>query len=186
MKIKLFRKIFIAMILCLSLSTQNLQSEEKPQTNDAPHIAGWFSIGLGKCYFGPTGYYSLSFAYNENICTVRYLTADEFKLNFGGASYDNPMLSIKEKGMLYGRSYRKENLFLSLSGGIGYISGIDRGKKIAEKVYERVNISTYGIPFEAKFRFDIGFVGIGGAWFGNINRQKFLSGGLLEISIGVF
>jgi hypothetical protein len=75
---------------------------------------------------------------------------------------------------------------LSISAGVGYISGIDRGKKITEHQFEQVNISTYGIPFEAKFRLNIGFLGFGGGWFGNINSQKFLSGGMIEISIGVY
>jgi hypothetical protein len=103
-----------------------------------------------------------------------------------GAHYDNPPFSIKEKGILYGRTYRKEFLFMIISAGIGIISGIDRGKKIAEKKYEQITISTYGIPFEVKYRFDIVFFGIGGTWFENINTQNSLSGGLLEISLGVF
>jgi hypothetical protein len=32
----------------------------------------------------------------------------------------------------------------------------------------------------------MGFLGFGGGWFGNINSQKFLSGGMIEISIGVY
>lgn len=182
----IFRKIFFAIILLSPLLSNSLQATEKGESESTDHFSGWFSMGLGNCYFGPTGYYSFSFAYNENIFTIRYLTADEFRFNPGGANYDNPPLNIKEKGILYGRSYRKESLFLSISAGIGIISGIDRGKKIREKIYEPINISIYGIPFEAKFRFDLGFIGIGGAWFGNINSAKFLTGGMLEISIGIF
>jgi hypothetical protein len=66
------------------------------------------------------------------------------------------------------------------------MDGIDRGKKLREHVYERIEISTYVIPFEAKFMFEIGFIGIGGSWFGNLNTKKSISGGLLELSIGVF
>jgi hypothetical protein len=156
------------------------------KTIEEPNFGGWISLGIGKCYLGLTSYYSFSFAYNANILTVRYLRADEVRFNLGGYDFDDPPMSIKEKGILYGRSYRKKYLVLSLSGGIGFIDGIDRGKKIREKEYEKVNISTYGVPFEAKFRIEIGFIGFGCTWFGNINNYKFLSGGLLEIYFGKF
>jgi hypothetical protein len=143
-------------------------------------------MGLGKCFVDISGHYYFSFVYKANIFTIRYLSSDEFRFNPGGGPYDNPSLTILEKGLLYGRAYRKGYLLLSISAGIGYISGINRGRKIAEHQYEQVNISTYGIPFEAKFRLNMGFLGFGGGWFGNINSQKYLSGGMIEISIGVY
>jgi hypothetical protein len=32
----------------------------------------------------------------------------------------------------------------------------------------------------------MGLIGFGGGWFGNINKHKFLSGGMIELSIGVY
>ena len=155
-------------------------------TDSSSYTGGWFGMGIGGCYVGLSGHYYFSFIYNGNIFTIRHLSSDELQFSPGGGPYDNPALSIQEKGFLYGRCYRKEYLLLSVSAGIGYISGIDRERKIAEHQYDQVNISTYGIPFEAKFRLNIGFIGFGGGWFGNINRQKFLSGGMIELSIGVY
>jgi hypothetical protein len=168
------------------LFTYFLEAEDKKPADSSSYFGGWFGMGLGSCYVGLTGYSYFSFVFNENIFTIRYLNADEFRFNPGGDNYDNPQLTIREKGILYGRCYRKEYLLLSISAGVGYISGIDRSKKITEHQFEQVNISTYGIPFEAKFRLNIGFLGFGGGWFGNINSQKFLSGGMIEISIGVY
>ena len=75
---------------------------------------------------------------------------------------------------------------LSFSCGVGFMDGIYRGRKLVEDVYERKEISTYVIPFEAKFMFEIGFIGLGGSWFGNLNSKKSISGGMVELSIGVF
>jgi hypothetical protein len=186
MKVNIIYKIFIITILVSLLFTLKLQSEGKGNIDSTYHVGGWFTMGIGMCRFGPTGYLNFSFAYNDNIFTIRWLDADESRFSFVEGVKDFPRLSMKEKGILYGRSYREEFLFMSISGGIGFISWIDRGKKITEYKYETIDISTYGIPFEARFRFDIGFLGIGGAWFGNINSQKFLSGGIIELSIGVF
>jgi hypothetical protein len=172
-------------ILISSLLTFKLQAEEKGETDSTYHVGGWFNMGIGMCYFGPTGCYNFSFAYNDNIFTIRWLDADESRFSIIEGPKDYPILSMKEKGILYGRSYRKDFMFMSMSCGVGYITWMNRGRKITENKYESIGISTYGIPFEARFRFNIGFLGIGGAWFGNINNHKILSGGLLELSIGV-
>jgi hypothetical protein len=179
-------RLLIVIAFGLSLPPFHLQAGENDSTMDTFHLAGWVSAGLGGCYFGATGYASLSFAVDRNIFSVRYIGAGEINFNPGGANYDRPQLNVGEMGILYGRSYRQDFVLMSFSGGVGYISGVDRGKKITEKVYERVEISAIGIPFEAKIRFELAFVGIGFTWFGNINSQKIVSGGLLEISLGVF
>jgi hypothetical protein len=69
-----------------SLLVHNLRAEENGQSKGTNHIGGWFSMGIGSCYFEPTGYIGFSFAYNENIFTVRSLNADEFRFNPGGGS----------------------------------------------------------------------------------------------------
>jgi photosystem II stability/assembly factor-like uncharacterized protein len=145
---------------------------------------GWISFGLGSSYFGPALYINLSYLYNNNVFTMRYLKADEFRFNIEG-HHDEPALSCSEFGILYGRSFIKDNLVLSLSAGVGYIKGIDRGDQIESKKYKRIDISTIGMPFEASFRFEFGFFGVGGSWYGNLNSKKSFSGGLFEISIGI-
>jgi hypothetical protein len=74
-----------------------------------------------------------------------------------------------------------------LSGGISYVYGINRGKQIQSKEYEKIKISTLGIPFEANFRIEINsFLGIGASCFGNLNNQKTYLGGMVQIYIGKF
>jgi hypothetical protein len=187
MKKSLICKTFTLIVLCcLSAFTGNLYADERIQNSDSLHIGGWVTFGFGSCTLCLSGKTSFSFAYNANIFTMRYIKGDEFNFNPGGADYDEPSISFAEKGFLYGRRYKEEFLMLSFSCGVGYIDGVYRGRKLVEKVYEHKKISTYGMPFEAKFMFEFGFIGIGGSWFGNLNNQKSISGGLLELSIGVF
>jgi hypothetical protein len=183
---KSISKIIVILISFIFLLTYNSKAEDKIQSDSTSGFGGWASCGFGKCFAGPTGYFSFTLVYNNNIFNIRYMTADEFRFNPGGGNYDNPPLSTREIGVLYGRTYKEKFLLLSASAGLGYISGIDRGRKTAEHQYEKINISSFGIPLEAKFRLNMGIIGLGGGWFGNINKQKFLSGGMIEISVGVY
>jgi hypothetical protein len=177
---------FLKLFLLTSILACLLKAGDRDPADSVSALGGWFGMGLGKCYVDISGHYYLSLIYKENLFTFRYLRAKETSFNIGGGETDSPPLSIEERGFLYGRCYRKEYLLLSISAGIGHISGVERGRKISEKHYEQINISAYGIPFEAKFRLNMGFLGFGGGWYGNINSQKFLSGGMIELSIGVY
>ena len=147
--------------------------------------SAWLSLGVGASYFGLTFGESFSYNYHNNVFTLRYLKADEFQFNVEG-DYDNPALRFREIGFLYGRVHREDYLVLSLSVGMSLINGVDRGKQINYREYERRDISGYGIPFEAKFRFEIGRIGVGGSWFGNINLKKSFSGAMLEMHLKIF
>jgi hypothetical protein len=147
--------------------------------------SAWFGLGLGSNYFGPTFSFNISYARNNNIFTLRYLKADEFQFNVEG-HYDQPTLAFKEVGLLYGRCFKKGPLALSISAGIGYVNAADRGTHIQYDDYQRVEISTFGVPFEAGFRFEFGFVGIGGSWYGNINPDRSTFGAMVQASFGTF
>ena len=78
-------------------------------------------------------------------------------------------------------------MLFSLLGGISYINGVDRSKKIKEKEYEKINMSDFSILLEAKFRIETSsYTGIGGTCFGNINTKKTFWGGMLELYLGKF
>jgi hypothetical protein len=159
----------------------------KISNNNEQKSSGWLSFGIGQCYFGPTFNTSFSYSYKKNIFTIRYLKASEFRFDPGGTNYDDPALSLKEIGVLYGRSSRNKQLLFSILAGIGLVNGIDRGKQIEYNKYEKINISTFGIPLEAKFRIELSrYVGIGGSCFGNINTKKTFFGGMLELYLGKF
>lgn len=163
------------------LSTSNAQNGS--QNNNSNY---WVSFGFGKSYFGPTLYTGISYSFRENIISMRYLSSEEFRFSAGDHSFDNPTLKINEFGVLYGRSYRKESLVLSASAGIGFVSGTNRGNQLNYKEFEKIKISSVGLPFEANFRIDFfKYVGIGGAFFGNINSKKTFMGGLACIYIGI-
>ena len=178
--------IIALVLVAFFLFTYSGLAEDKSQKDDAQTSGGWLSAGIGGSHFGPCFYGSITYRYNNNLFTLRYFKADEFNFNVEGI-YDEPTLSCKEIGFLYGMSYIKTNALLSFSTGIGYVDGTDRGSKINDyHQYEPINISTLGIPFEVKFQIKvIGPVGIGGAWFGNINSTKSYTGFILGISIGV-
>jgi hypothetical protein len=148
-------------------------------------ITYWVRLGIGKSYFGPTLGGNLSYAPTSSVFTLRYFKADEIRFNPGGYDYDEPALNIKELGLLYGRSSRKESLVLIISGGIGYLNGIDRGREIRPGEFEKVEISTIGFAIEAEFRIELKeYVGIGGSFFGNLNSRKSFMGGMVNIHVG--
>jgi hypothetical protein len=147
----------------------------------------WLSLGIGKNYFGPALNFSLSYSYDNNVFTVKFIKANEFTFSPGGYDFNEPLLKLEEIGALYGKIYREGYILLSLSGGISYVYGINRGKQIQSKEYEKIKISTLGIPFEANFRIEINsFLGIGASCFGNLNNQKTYLGGMVQIYIGKF
>jgi hypothetical protein len=179
------RNLHILLLGYLVLSVAPSQAQDDTKDTPVYHKAYWATLGIGSSRFGPCIFFSLSHANKSNLFTLWYLTADEFRFNVEG-HYDEPAQRLREVGFLYGRPYRKQALVLSLSAGLGYVSAVDRGKLIARNDYERVNISTLALPFEATFRFEFGFIGIGGSWYGNINPKRSNSGGVFQLSLGVF
>jgi hypothetical protein len=171
-------------------ATDVYAQEKSKNDNDTQHTGGWASLGIRSCHYGLAFSGGFSYAYNENVFTLQYLKADEFRFNVEG-NYDEPALSIREIDFLYGRSLKKEYIVLSLSGGVGVIvKGTDRGKPINYRVYEKISMGTFGIPLMAEFRIEItDNMGIGGSCFGDINpRTTFLPACLkyiLENSLSV-
>jgi len=160
---------------------------EEMQTakNKTSNSCFWINVGVGACYFGLSFNTSFSYSYKENVFTLKYLEGEELQFSPGGYEFEEPSLSFKEKGILYGRSYRQEFIGFSLSGGIGYLNAINRGKQIKYKEYEELHIATYGLLFEAKFRIEIlPIFGVGASYFGNINKEKTFTGGMIELYIG--
>jgi hypothetical protein len=164
----------------------DIRAEDQYQRDTVQHSEGWVSVGIGGSHFGPSLYVGITYRCDNNLFTLRYFKSDEFAFNVDGV-YDKPFLTCKEFGILYGMSYIKANSLLSFSAGIGYVSGTDRGNKTNDyHQFEPINISTLGIPFEAIFQIKVlGPIGIGGAWFGNINSTKSYTGFIFKISIGV-
>lgn len=182
---KLTQSILI-LPLFIFLFTFNSFAQKTPENNSGSF---WFNGGVGSSYFGPSFNWGLSYSYNENIFSARYIKADEFVWGSpgGGKSWDDPQMKMREIGFLYGRAQRNGILTLSLSGGLSYIDAVKRGAKISEKQYEKVNIQTIGLPLELHVRIDItSFLGIGGSCFGNLNSKRSFAGGSLNLYLGRF
>ena len=147
---------------------------------------GWFRAGLGNCHFGMTFGASLAYTFDNSssIVAIRYLSAREFVFNVEGNNVE-PELSLKELGVLYGKSFRDRAVCFSLSAGLGFASGVDRGNAIAYNKYEEIKISTLTLPFEASIRIELWPLGIGGSWYGELNSQRSFSGWMIELYFGV-
>jgi hypothetical protein len=179
------RNLHILVLSYLFLSAAASEAQDNTAVTSGYREAYWATFGIGSSRFGPCIFFSLSYGNKSNLFTLRYLTADEFKFNIEG-HYDEPAQRLREVGFLYGRPYRKQALVLSLSAGLGYVKAVDRGKMISFNDYERVDISTLCLPFEATCRFEVGFIGIGGCWYGNINPKRSNSGAVFQLSLGIF
>lgn len=176
-----------AIIVCCNLLPWNSYSQGQiTKDNSSLNSSYWLCLGIGKSYFGPTFNFGFSYSFDGNILAVRYLKGDEFRYNIEG-QYDDPQLRFKEFGVLYGRLFRKDYVALSVSLGLGFMDGVDRGEQITYRKYEQISISTFSIPMEAKFRSELSnHLGIGVSYFGNLNVKRSLSGGMLDFYVGVF
>lgn len=176
------QRFWVILFGLLSLLSFDLLSQD----SEEPESRYWVSVGLGGSHFGPGFYGSCSYSYKHNLFFVRFMKGDEFRWNPGGAQYDDPQLTLKEAGILYGRCYTDKSVTLSLSAGVGYVQATDRGKLIQYDKYERISISTVGVPFEITVRAVFGPWAIGGCWAGNVNANKFISAGVIQLSFGAF
>ena len=178
-------KAYPKVISTYNQETHFLYGADSVSKKNIENSSYWISFGLGKNYFGPAINFGISYSFNNNVFTVKYLKANEFTFSAGGYDSDEPLLKLEEVGALYGRTYREGNILLSLSGGISYIYGINRGKQMQPKEFEKIKISTIGIPFETSFRIEFNyFLGIGASCFGNLNNKKTYLGGMLNIYLG--
>lgn len=147
----------------------------------------WASVGIGNSYFGPLLSSSISYSSSNTVYSLEFNCAEEFVgLGSSTGSSDDPGRRMKEICFLYGRDYQLRNFQCSISGGVGYIYGIDRGSLIRERSFEKIKVSTLCLPIEAKFRFGFfNFLGLGGSFWGNINNRKSFIGGSFDISVGL-
>ncbi|MBC8215294.1 MAG: hypothetical protein H8E64_02135 [Candidatus Marinimicrobia bacterium] len=172
----------------IEISINAFQSSNTPlrmNDNRDENTAYWLNFGLGISYFGPLINSSISYKFGKNLFTLRYIKADELRFSPGGYEFEEPPLSLREIGLLYGRDIGKEKIVVNIGGGIGFFNAIDRGEKIDEIKFEKVKISLLSIPIKAAVKFDITkYFGIGISMISNLNNQKNLYSGVIEIYIG--
>jgi hypothetical protein len=189
MRKKIFFNCLFLFILCiLNIS---ISGQDKSTNNEGIKTSSyWLNLGFGASYFGPTFKAGLSYSYNNNIFSFRYLKADEFHWgSYGGGDYfdNNSALRFNEIGILYGTCQKAKSVFMNLSGGVGYIKGRDHKANRDGISYNVINISTICLPLEASVRVELtNFFSIGFSGFGNLNNRKSFAGWLIEANIGSF
>ena len=146
----------------------------------------WIGIGFGGNYFGPNFSVILSYNNNHDLYSFKFSKSDEFNLGVEN-NFDKPSLRLNEFSFLYGKTMRQSIVLLNLSTGLSYLNGVNRGKQIENKEYEKVEINTIGIPFEAELMFEFSkYAGAGFIFYGNINKEKSFVGGMLRLKFGLF
>jgi len=175
--------IFILFFISKSyLQASDLQLEDSLENKSSC----WLALGIGNNYFGPNLSANLSYTFNQNLFTIKYSKSDEFRFGVEN-NFDEPSLEIKEYAILYGRTFRENILLFSVSAGVSYLKGVNRGKNIQYNNFEKVNISTIGFPFEAEAMFEFtNYFGIGILFYGNLNKEKVFGGVMLRLKIGWF
>jgi len=182
----MIKKLILILILLFSTVEKSFPGQFEDFDNLDSHTGYWIGFGFGSNYFGITISGNLNLALNENIFSVRYAKSDEFRFNVEG-HYDEPARGLKEFVLLYGRYLKKDNFVLRLSTGISFLSGINRGRNIEYQEFERISISTLGLPLEGEFI--IGFsknIGISLLCYGNLNKDKTFGGVVFKLNAGLF
>jgi len=182
----MLREIVLFVILSITINGNLLAGQFEDFDDLDGHIGYWIGLGIGGNYFGVTKSVNLSIAIDDNIFSIRYSKSDEFQFNVEG-HYDEPRIGLKEFAILYGKCLKKSIVALTFSTGISYLNGTNRGKNIEPKEYEKINISTLGMPLE--FEFIIGFaqnVGIGLQGYYNLNKDKMFGGLIFKLNVGLF
>ena len=185
----IFKKILSLAIITLCLFAVPLSANDSTENklNDTRAQPGIYaSFGLGGNHFGVTLGAGLSYVHNNNIFSLRYLSADEFRFNVDGV-YDEPARTMNEIGLLYGRYMFKSNGQLSIAAGLGLFNGIDRGEQIDFHDYQKLDINTLGLAIEGRFLLIFTrYSAAGFAVFGNVNPKKTFIGAMIEIHLGYF
>jgi hypothetical protein len=154
----------------------------------------WINAGLGYgIWESSTDGISLgagfSMSKESHLFSIRYVFIEELNL-FGPL----PAETIWDIGLLYGKFKQSSLGIASISGGLGLLGGVKRGKYLrgsnwlfGPAHYESLKFTTIGFPLEGQIfwtPFDHFGIGING--FCNLNAKNSFAGGLFCIRFGTF
>ena len=167
--------ILVTFLLLASTQCTKGQESDVPLVPDAPRA--WVLLGLGSGYFGPTLYAGGRYESGSSAFTLRYTDAHEFQNLIGVENNsDQPELSFREYGVMYGRILRSPRVATTLSAGIGYATGMLRGVEISSHQFEPKRVSTITVPFELGVRADFSGFTAGISAFGILNHSRSFAG----------
>ncbi len=175
----------LVFLFLFAVFIRNLHSQENIFINDNPRY--WLNAGVGGSSSGLSGGLSLSYEAGKNLFTFRYIGSSKYgEDKLGGYTTAE---KIRDIGPLYGRIIKGKFGYASISGGINLVTGVKHGEFLGiinwVNTYEKIRITTIGIPLEAQFFFTpVSFLGIGATAFANLNPEKSFWGLLLCIQFG--
>lgn len=180
------RHIIHIMFTILFLSHQIFSQSFFSNDSLNNRICYWAGIGLGGNYFGPN--LSLILSYNDNHDLYSFKFSRSSELNFGVEdNFDKPSLHLNEFSFLYGKTLRQSIVLFSVSAGLSYLDGVNRGTQIKNEEFERIKINTIGIPFETELMLEFSkYAGVGFTFYGNLNKKESYIGGMFRIKVGLF
>jgi hypothetical protein len=174
--------MFITLYLSNPILSQSFFSNDSLNNR----ICYWTGVGFGGNYFGPNLSLILSYNNNHDLYSLKFSRSSE--MNFGVE--DNlykPSLQLNEFSFLYGKTLRQSIVLFSVSVGLSYLDGVNRGNQIQNEEFEEIKINTIGIPFETELMLEFSkYAGVGFNFYGNLNKDQSYVGGMLRIKVGMF
>lgn len=176
----------VMLIAMIGLTETAVHAYENTTKTSQDHF--WFGIGAG--YSSPinslpTIMAHATYGIHNHLLTLRYIRNAEFAV-----FQDNPQEKVNDFGFMYGRKLlNKEYMFISVSGGVSYLTGTVRGRLISNSWfhsdYESVKVSTIGFPLESQLAFTpFKHFGISVHGFGNLNPDNSYAGIGLSLLVG--
>lgn len=188
-KRKLLLVILFYTIFHFSINAQDI-------TNNQKEKCFWIKVGMGTgtgvSMFGLAIGGNISYQYGVDLWQIRSIHTVEAQVSHL-FDVDDPEENFWDVGILYGKNFKSKYLITSLSIGIGFVSGIRRGRYLYTEYhwlgeirhYEKLPFYTAGIPIEAQISWiPTSFWGMGITAFANLNRRNSVVGILLSKSFG--
>ncbi|MDD2565086.1 MAG: hypothetical protein PHU27_12805 [Salinivirgaceae bacterium] len=195
---KKFNKVLISLFV-MSLFTFSAVGQINDNTVTEFTESGkfWFDIGIGNYYTTDSDYEGFSSNVSFNMLNksllykIRYMIHDELVI-----FNVTPSEKYQEVGMLIGTGYSVKWFQCFVSGGIGLISGTQRGDILyttpsdwfslgGTNYYEMDKFITPSIPIELELTLKpIKYMGVGFSLYGNLNLKQSLYGFTIKLGIG--
>jgi hypothetical protein len=192
-----FFLMVVSTIFNISLSqAQTDTKEEKVITNRLRNESSagypreftyWLSAGVGGSSYGFSGGLSISAQSGRSMLSIRYISSSRYGEGWlGGYTSSENVWDISP---LYGFIAKGKWGYASVSGGIGLVGGTKHGQYLGSanwiNTYEKVPLTTIGIPLEAQLFFTpFSAFGIGVNGFANLNPKRSYSGILICLQWG--
>ncbi len=172
--------ILCAILVVLGAECSVVQAQDSLSPGKGSYF--WVTGGVGNGSAGLAGTFMFSSLTPAGLYAVRYgVTGELF------AVFPNPSESVEEWGVLRGLYVGKNRtVFAAVSGGIAYVSGVQRGRWLIDYDYERLTFHTVGIIFHGQFAVTpLPFLGFGIDFPVNLNPQRSFAAVQLSAHLGI-